>query len=166
MTTIISGLPTCSSSISTLSIRQVFPIMLLTASVILLWLHSPFCSIPVDMKNLVGANFINKICTSPPPNSSWLNVQLSSIFTLRTDSYATWAIFLFLQASVQRLFGNPTTVRWQENLAWRKLWTFFINIFIGQKFDRTSASISYLALPVPFPSQPSRSKSYTPIFLF
>jgi hypothetical protein len=37
--------------------------------------------------------------------------------------------------------------------------------FIGQKFNRTSASISYLALPVPFPSQPLRSKPYTPLFL-
>jgi hypothetical protein len=32
-------------------------------------------------------------------------------------------------------------------LAWRKLWPFFINIFIGQKFDMTPKSISYLAIP-------------------
>ena len=38
--------------------------------------------------------------------------------------------------------------------------------FIGQNFDMTSASISDLALPVPLPSQPSRSKAYTPLFLF
>jgi hypothetical protein len=50
-------------------------------------------------------------------------------------------------------------------LAWRKLWSFFKNIFIGQNFDRTSASILDLALPVPFPSQPSRRKAYTPLFL-
>jgi hypothetical protein len=50
-------------------------------------------------------------------------------------------------------------------LAWRKLWSFYKNIFIGQNFDRTSTSISDLALPVPFPSQPSRSKAYTPLFL-
>jgi hypothetical protein len=39
------------------------------------------------------------------------------------------------------------------------------NIFIGQNFDRTSTSISDLALPVPLPSHPSRSKDYTPLFL-
>jgi hypothetical protein len=50
-------------------------------------------------------------------------------------------------------------------LAWRKLWSFYRNIFIGQNFDRTSTSISDLALLVPFPSQPSRSKTYTPLFL-
>jgi len=37
--------------------------------------------------------------------------------------------------------------------------------FIGQKFNRTSTSISNLALLVPFTSQPSISKAYTPIFL-
>jgi hypothetical protein len=46
MTTIRSGPPTCNSSISTSSIRHVSPIMSLTASVGLLWLHSPLCSIP------------------------------------------------------------------------------------------------------------------------
>jgi hypothetical protein len=36
---------------------------------------------------------------------------------------------------------------------------------IGQKFGRTSTSISYLSLPVQFPSQSSRRKDYTPLFL-
>jgi hypothetical protein len=44
-------------------------------------------------------------------------------------------------------------------------WSFYRNIFIGQKFDRTSAIISDLILPVPFPSEPSRRKSYAPLFL-
>jgi hypothetical protein len=39
------------------------------------------------------------------------------------------------------------------------------NIFIGQNFKRTSTIISDLSLPVTFPSQPSRSKAYTPLFL-
>jgi hypothetical protein len=46
------------------------------------------------------------------------------------------------------------------------MWLFFRNIFIGKNFDRTLASILDLALPMPFPSQPSRSKAYTPLFLF
>jgi hypothetical protein len=50
-------------------------------------------------------------------------------------------------------------------LAWRKPWPFFRNIFIGQNFDRTSTSISDLALFVPFPNKPSRSKDYTTLFL-
>jgi hypothetical protein len=50
-------------------------------------------------------------------------------------------------------------------LAWKKLWPFFINIFIGQNFDRMSTSISDLALSMSFPSQPSRSKAYTPLSL-
>jgi hypothetical protein len=43
--------------------------------------------------------------------------------------------------------------------------SFFRNIFIGQNFDMTSTSISDLALYVSLPSQPSRSKAYTPLFL-
>jgi hypothetical protein len=35
---------------------------------------------------------------------------------------------------------------------------------ISQNFDRTSTSISYLELPMPLPSQPSKSKDYIPIF--
>jgi hypothetical protein len=50
-------------------------------------------------------------------------------------------------------------------LAWRKLCLFNRNIFIGQNFNRTSASILDLALPMSFPIQPSRSKAYTPLFL-
>jgi hypothetical protein len=72
MTTIRSGPPTCNSSISTSSIRHVSQIVSLTASVDLLWLHSPLCSIPVDMKHLSGPNFISKIQTSPPPIISWV----------------------------------------------------------------------------------------------
>jgi hypothetical protein len=75
------------------------------------------------------------------------------------DYYAIWAISAFLQ------FGKPTIVGWQDIFAWRKLWSFFRNIFIGQNFDKTSTSISDLALPVPFPSHPSRIKDYTPLFL-
>jgi hypothetical protein len=48
---------------------------------------------------------------------------------------------------------------------WRKFWLFYINIFIGQKFDMTSISISDIALPVPLSSQPLRSKAYTTLFL-
>jgi hypothetical protein len=70
MTTIISGPLTCNSFISTSSIRQVSPIMSLIALVGLLCLHSPLCSIPVDMKPLSGPHFISKIQTSPPHVSS------------------------------------------------------------------------------------------------
>jgi hypothetical protein len=51
---------------------------------------------------LSGPNFISKIQTSPPHISSWVQAQLSLIFTFRTNSYATWAISVFLQVSVQR----------------------------------------------------------------
>jgi hypothetical protein len=102
MTTIRSGPPTCSSSISTSSIRQGTQIMSVTASVHLPWLHSPSCSIPVDMRHLSGPNFINKIQTSPPPFSSWVHVRMTSIFTFMMDCYAILAIFVFLQASMQR----------------------------------------------------------------
>ena len=50
-------------------------------------------------------------------------------------------------------------------MAWRKLWSFYRNIFIGQNFNNTSSSILDLALPVPFRRQPSRRKDYTPLFL-
>jgi hypothetical protein len=100
-TAIRSGPPTCNSSISTSSIRHVSPIVSMTASVDLLWFHSPLCSIPVDMKHPSGPNFISKIQTSPPHISCWVQAQLSLIFTFRMNSYAIWAISVFLQMSVQ-----------------------------------------------------------------
>jgi hypothetical protein len=66
-TTIRSGPTTCSSSISKSSIRHGSQIMLLTASVDLLWMHSPLCSIPMDMMHMSGPKFIIKIQTFPPP---------------------------------------------------------------------------------------------------
>jgi hypothetical protein len=62
-------------------------------------------------------------------------------------------------------FGKLTTVGWQDILVWRKMWLIYRNIFIGQNFNRTSASLSYLALPLPLTSPPSRIKAYTPLFL-
>jgi hypothetical protein len=111
-TSIKSGPPTCSSSISTSSIRKGSQIVSLTTSFNLLWLHSPLFSIPVDMRHLSGPKFINKIQTSPPPISSWVQAQMSLIFTFRTYCYAIWATSLFLQASMKRLFGKPTAVGW------------------------------------------------------
>jgi hypothetical protein len=101
MTAIKSGPPTCNNSISTSSIRHVSPIVLLIALVDLLWLHLPLCSIPVDMKHQSGPNFTNKIQTSPPHIISWVQMPLSLIFTFRMDYYATWAISVFLQVSMQ-----------------------------------------------------------------
>jgi hypothetical protein len=83
-TPIKSGPPTCNSSISTSSIIQGAQIMSLTASVNLSRLHSPLCSIPMDMRHLSGPNFINKIQTSPPPINSWVHARMSLIFTFRT----------------------------------------------------------------------------------
>jgi hypothetical protein len=88
-TTIKSGPPTCISSISTSSIRKVSSIMSLNASVSLLWLHSPLCSIPVDMKHRSGPKFTNKIQTTPPHISSWVHAPLSLIFIFRTKYCAT-----------------------------------------------------------------------------
>jgi hypothetical protein len=90
---------------------------------------------------------------------------MSPIFTFRMDCYAIWTTYVFLQVSMQSLFRRFTTVVWKDILAWRKLWSLYRNIFIGQKFDMTLASISDLALIVSLPSQPSRSKDYTPLFL-
>jgi hypothetical protein len=66
---------------------------------------------------------------------------------------------------VQRGFGRLTIVGWQDILEWRKLWSFYRNLFIGQNFDKTSTSILDLALLVAFPSQPLGRKAYTPLFL-
>jgi hypothetical protein len=164
-TTIGSGPPTYRNSISKLSIKQGSQIMSLTASIDLPWMPSPLCPIPVYMRHLSGPNFIRKIRTSPPPIISWVHVRISPIFTFRTDYYAIWTISVFLQASMQILFGKPTVVGWKDILARRKLWPFFKRIFISQNSDRTSTSISDLALPMPLLSQPSRSKDYTPLFL-
>jgi hypothetical protein len=96
MIAIISGPPTCNRSISKSTIRNVSQIMSLTSSVGLLWMHSPLCSIHVDMKHLSVPKFISNIQTSPPPISSWVHVRLSSIFTFRKNSYSTWSISMFL----------------------------------------------------------------------
>jgi hypothetical protein len=165
MTAIKSGPHTYNSSISTSSIKQGAKILSMTVSVAHLFLHSPQCSIPMGMRHLSGPNFISVTLTSPPPISSWVQEKMSLIFTSRMDCYVVWATSVFPQTSVQRGFGRLTTVGWQDILAWIKLWLFYRNIFIGQNFDKTSASISNLALPLPFPIQPSRSKAYTPLFL-
>jgi hypothetical protein len=57
---IISGPPNCNNSISTSSIRQGSQIVSLTTSVDLPWLHSPLCSIPVDMRYLSGPQLYKK----------------------------------------------------------------------------------------------------------
>jgi hypothetical protein len=90
---------------------------------------------------------------------------MSLTFTFRMDYYVIYVTFVFLQESMQSGFGRLTIVRWKEILAWRKLWPFYRNIFIDQNFNRTSASILYLAMLVPFPNHTSRSKDYTPLFL-
>jgi hypothetical protein len=77
-------------------------IVSLTSSIDLSWLHSPLWSIPVGMMNLIGPNFINKIRTFPRPISSWVQAQMSLIFTFRTNCYAIWAMFVFLQVRMQR----------------------------------------------------------------
>jgi hypothetical protein len=99
--TIKSGPHTYNSSILTSSIRQGAQIVSFTASVDLMWIHSPSCSIHVGTRHLVGPNFIIDILTSPPAINSWVHAQMSLIFTFRIDSYAIWNIFLFLQASMQ-----------------------------------------------------------------
>jgi hypothetical protein len=165
MTTIKSGTHTCNSSISTLSIRHGAQIMSLTGSVDLPLLHSPSCSFLVGMRHLSGPNFISEILNSPPTIKSWVHARMPPIFTFRMDCYAIWATSVFLQVNVQIFFGRLITIVWQDILVWRKLWPFYKNIFIGQNFDKMSLSISYIALHVPFLSQPSRSKAYTPLFL-
>jgi hypothetical protein len=47
--------------------------MSLNASVALSLLHSPQCSIYVDMMHMSGPKFISVTLTSPPPISSWVN---------------------------------------------------------------------------------------------
>jgi hypothetical protein len=101
MTAIRSGTPTCNSSISTSSIRQGEKIMSLTSLVDLSWLHSPLCSIPMDMRHWSGPNFINKIRILPTPIKSWVHAWLSLIFIFRTGYFSIWAISVFLQASVK-----------------------------------------------------------------
>ena len=56
-------------------------------------------------------------------------------------------------------------VEWKNILMWRKLWTFYKNIFIGQNFERTPSSISDMLLPISFPRKSSRRKAYIPLFL-
>jgi hypothetical protein len=83
MDTIISGSPTCNSSISTSSIRHGAQIVSLNSSVDLPLLHSPLCSIPVDMRHLSGPNFIQKIQTSKALISSWVHAATVTNFHIQ-----------------------------------------------------------------------------------
>jgi hypothetical protein len=102
MTAIKSHPHICKNSISTSSIRQGAQIVSLTASVDLLWMNSPSCSILMGMRHLSGPNFISDILTSPPPIISWVQAQMSPIFTFKMDCYSIWATSVFLQVSLQR----------------------------------------------------------------
>jgi hypothetical protein len=51
------------------------------------------------------------------------------------------------------------------NFGMGKLWSFYKIIFIGQNFENTSISISYVTILVSLLRQPSRIKAYTPLFL-
>jgi hypothetical protein len=119
----------------------------------------------MGMRHLSGPNFISVTLTSTPPISSWVQERMSPIFTSRMDCYAIWPPLCSHKRVCKDGFGRLTSVRWNDIFVWRKLWSFYRNIFIGQNFDKTSTSISDLALPFSFPSQPSRSKAYTPLFL-
>jgi hypothetical protein len=112
----------CNSSISTSSIRQGAKIVSLNASFDLPWLHSPLCSIPMDMRHMSGPNFISNIWTSPPTIISWVHARIPLIFTFMTDCYTIWSISVFLQASMKILFRKSTTIGWKDILVWRKLW--------------------------------------------
>jgi hypothetical protein len=75
--------------------------MSLTTLVDLPWLHSPSCSIPMGMRHLSGPKFIIKIQTFPPPIISWVQAQVSLIFTFRMDCYVILDISVFHKESMQ-----------------------------------------------------------------
>ena len=85
--------------------------------------------------------------------------------TSKTHYYATWATFVFLKASVPSWFGRRNTVRSQDTLVWRKLWLYYKSTFISQKPDRMLRNISNLTLLLLFPSQLSRRKACTLLYL-
>ena len=89
---------------------------------------------------------------------SW-NETKFQIFTSRMHYYVTWETFLFLQASMPRWFGKRTIVGLPGISGSRKQWQYCRSISIGQTFDMTSGSTFDLALPVPLPNHPSRSKA-------
>ena len=77
------------------------------------------------------------------------------------DCCATWVTFMFLQASVQILFWNPITVRWQDILESTRWWSYCKSTFISQNFDKISANILDCAPLVPLPNQPLRRRDCT-----
>jgi hypothetical protein len=64
------------------------------------------CSIPMGMRHMSGPNFISEILISPPPIISWVQVQMSPIFTFRMDFYAIWATSVFLQEACKIDLGG------------------------------------------------------------
>jgi hypothetical protein len=138
----------------------------LTTSVGLLWLHSPLCSIPVDMKHQSGPNF-----TQQDPDFT-TTYQLLGIGTTITDFHIQDKLLCHLghlcvptserakmiwEAHYSQVAGHfgieKTVVILQKHFYWPKL-----------RQDVSKYIISCTAMP--FPSQPSRSKAYTPLFIF
>ena len=73
--------------------------------------------------------------------------------------------FVFLQASVLKLFEKHTTIRMIGISGLRKWWQYYRSISIGWISDKILGSTSDLALLVPLPKQPSRSKASIPHYL-
>jgi hypothetical protein len=129
----------------------------------------------MDMKHLSGPNFISKIQTSPLHINSWVQAQLSLIFTFRTNSYATWDIFVFLQASMQKLiweaqysrvaghFGvEKIVVVLEEHFYWPKLRqdvSMYIRSCTACAIANPTIKKKGLYTPLPVPEKPWESIS-------
>ena len=98
---------------------------------------------------------------SPLSINHYVQVHQLQTFIFRKDCYATWAISVFLQASVPRWFGRHIIVEWQGTLVLRGQWQFCKSIFIGPNSDKTSTNISNHALLAPSQNQLLKSKGCT-----
>jgi hypothetical protein len=112
-----------------------------------------------------GPNSMRQTQTFPPPTKCSVQMQLSIISIFRMGCCVDWAISMFHQASERSLYGNPTTIGWQDTSASKRQWQCYRNISTSRNFDRRSESILGPALPALFTNQLLRNRACTPLFL-
>jgi hypothetical protein len=137
----------------------------LTTSFDLPWLHSPSCTIPSGNEALEWPQLYQgdpHFTTTYQLLGTDTNV---SNFHIQDSLLCHLGHLCIPTSECEKMILEAHYSRMEEHFGVEKTVVILQKKIIGKNFDKTSTSISYLALSMPFPSQPSRTKAYTPIFL-
>ena len=114
------------------------------------------------MRPLCWLNYMKMILNSVLPIKQ---AHQWKTFISRKDFFATWAIYVFLQASVRCWFGKHIAVRWHGNLAPKRQWWYCRSTFIGLSSNKMSVDISDHPLPTPSQNLSLRSRGFTTLWI-